>query len=414
MMDMKLIGVPFALSLATLTACSETSGKPDLNADTVKQVAATQPASLADLRERFPEPLQDEVVGTTLELDVPYPDSYAFIHDGSFFNMIDGRFILMDLAAPNKAYKANVHGGNVGSLAVSPEREEFYISTTYFSRGVTGERTDIVAIHDMRDFSKIDEIILPPRRASTMPYKHKFALAGNGKIGFIFNFTPAASVSVVDLDSRKVVNEIPIPGCSLHYPMGETSFATICGDGSMLGVNVDSNGQLLGESRSEPFLDYSDDAGFMKVAQLGDLTYIPTFMGNMHVVDLSKETPTLKNTFSLVSDAERADNWRPGGWQLIADNGDDLIYVLMHKDGREGSHKDGGTDVWVYKASTQKRVQKIKLDNHAISLAAVGSRLVATTGEMTLDVYDLASGDFQRQIGGAAQTPFLVYDAAGK
>lgn len=363
----------------------------------------------------FEEPLAIETVGTVHRLPETYPDDWLIIHDANFDSMIDGRFIIFDPAAEHHGFKSSIHAGKLGGVDVAPERNEIYVATTYYSRGISGIRTDIISVHDMCTLEKKAELEIPSGLSETTPFKNKFRLSNDDRFGFAYNFTPASSVTVVNVDQLSVLNQVDIPGCSLAYPMGARSFASVCGDGTMLGSQLDENGNVLSQTRTDSVIDFDANAMFMKPARFNDEIYFPTFRGDLHGFDLSGEQPTHLGTWSLISDEDRESGWRPGGWTLIAaDPVDGELYVLMHPDGQEGTHKNPGTEIWVFDIETKERKRRMPLELPAISIVATQQFIVATNVNMELDVYDAASGALSRAIGQTAMTPFVVYTAAGQ
>ncbi len=383
-------------------ACSQDTSPP-------KKIKPTPQVTV-----HYDTPLGEEETGISNTLSVPYDQNWAIIHDANFHSMIDGRFIVFDSDAKSSAYKGTMHGGTVGGLAVSKTRGEIYIATTYHARGISGERTDIIAIHDPVTLEKQSEIIVPAKRGANMPFKNGFRLSGDESLAFNYNFTPAASISVVDMAGRKFLKEIPIPGCTLAYPMGAKGFASLCGDGTMMGVSLDGAGNVVKETRSTQFNNIDDDSLFLKHARFGDTLYFPTFTGYMQPVDLSSDTPTPLEKWSLLTKAERTAHWRPGGWQLIAGDSAGMLYILMHPDGVEGSQKNGGPEVWVFDVGQKKRVRKIPLKTWGVSVAVVGEKFIVTNAEMQLDIYDVASGIFSHTFGDGIFTPFIVYTGQGQ
>ena len=84
------------------------------------------------------------------------------------------------------------------------------------------------------------EVVLPgAKRMQVVPQKAALQVTRDGAFAFVFNFTPGSSVTVVDLARRAVVNEIAVPGCMLTYPMADTGFVTLCGDGSLQAFELD-------------------------------------------------------------------------------------------------------------------------------------------------------------------------------
>ena len=74
----------------------------------------------------------------------------------------------------------------------------------------------------------------------------------------------------------------------------------------------------------------------------------------------------------------------------------------MSPSGREGSHKDGGSEVWALDPAKQARVARIPLKGPAISIEVTREakpRLVAARVDAVVDVYDAESGAFQHTLG---------------
>lgn len=155
-----------------------------------------------------------------------------------------------------------------------------------------------------------------------------------------------------------------------------------------------------------------DDALFDKPVYVKSTAYFPSYKGQMQPIDLSGDTPVLAAAWSLLSDAQRKENWRPGGWQIASASESGLIYILMHRDGTDGSHKSGGPEVWVFDPSSKRRVNRFELKEWGVSVEVTGGKnpyLVVTNGEMQLDVYAADTGKWLKMIGGAATMPFNLH-----
>ncbi|MGI9262223.1 MAG: amine dehydrogenase large subunit, partial [Woeseiaceae bacterium] len=229
----------------------------------------------------------------------------------------------------------------------------------------------------------------------------------------VYNFTPATSVSVIDIVNRTFLGEVPTPGCSLVFPMAGRAFASICTDGSMLSVQLDADGQQASSARTEVFFDANNDPLMEKAAMIEGIAYFPTFLGRMVPVDMNGETLEVGEPWSLLGDGD--DGWRPGGLAVTGTDGAGRIYILMHPEGYEGSHKDPGAEVWVFDPTTRQRVDRIALQLPAISIGLTRDDdplLVATNINLEVDVYDVASGEYQRTLSDiGAETPFLLHGA---
>ncbi|HBZ72469.1 MAG TPA: amine dehydrogenase [Deltaproteobacteria bacterium] len=252
-------------------------------------------------------------------------------------------------------------GMGIVAPVFSPDHREIYLAETYYSRGTRGERTDVVTVYDASSLLPIAEIPLPPKRADHASGVASNAITDDGRFLAVFNLTPATSISVVDLPARRLSAEIPTPGCSLVYPAGARRFLMLCGDGSLLSVTIDDAGQEKTLQRSAPFFDPNADPVTEKAARAGNQWLFISFAGVVHPVDLSSDPPSFAKTWSIVSEEDKRASWRIGGTQqLTAHAASGRLYALMHQGGRD-THKDPGTEVWVFDIAAHARVQRIAL-----------------------------------------------------
>jgi methylamine dehydrogenase heavy chain len=255
--------------------------------------------------------------------------------------------------------------GGLGTLApdFSPDRGEIYLAETHYSRGTRGERSDVLSIYDAGSLRWLAEVQLPPKRAEHASGVASSALSYDGRFWAHFNLTPATSLSVVDVAARRFVAEISTPGCGLVYAAGARSFVMLCGDGALESVILDESGRERTKQRSAPFFDPQRDPVTEKAVRHGDHWLFVSFEGVVHPVDVSGEVPRFGETWSLLDDADRADSWRIGGAQHLAvHERSGRLYALMHRGGPD-SHKEPGTQVWVYELSRRERVQRIDVRN---------------------------------------------------
>jgi methylamine dehydrogenase heavy chain len=251
-------------------------------------------------------------------------------------------------------------GEGVQEAAYPKRRPEFYLPETYYARGTRGARSDMVTIYDEVKLAPLAEIAIPPKRATNTLSVGNVALSDDDRFLAIFNMTPATSLSIVDMASRTFVGEVPTPGCGLVYAAGPRSFVMLCADGALLRVRLDDAGRALPLERSAPFFDPQRDPVTEKAVRAGARWIFVSFEGQVHEVDLSSGTPRFEKPWSLVDDADRAARWRIGGSQILALHvPSGRLYVLMHRGG-PGSHKDPGTELWVYDLASHRRLQRIQ------------------------------------------------------
>lgn len=359
--------------------------------------------------------IQPEPGGVIQTLPDSWPPHWIIVQDGAFFHMNSGKVIVVDADSDDAArrVKGMFDANFIAQLYQAESRPEIYITETFYSRGTRGERTDVLTIWDKTTLSPSDEVVLPAKRASQMPMNYHIQLVDDEKLALVYNFTPATSVSVVDIETREFLGEIAIPGCSLVYPMAGRAFASICTDGSMMSVQIDANGAQASSDRTDVFFDANGDALIEKAALVDGIAYFPTFLGRMVPVDLTGSTIEVGDAWSLLGSGD--DGWRPGGLAVTATDSEGRVYVLMHPDGYEGSHKDPGTEVWVFDPRSQRRVHRIVLELPAISIGLTkddNPLMVATNINLEVDVYDAAEGTYERTLSAiGAETPFLLHGA---
>jgi methylamine dehydrogenase heavy chain len=158
----------------------------------------------------FPSPLSTDTQGKVEKLPAKYPTGWAFL------NYASDRIELRNVGADSREVKAQLQARDSTTLLVSTKRPEIYTADTVWSRGVRGARTDFITIYDAQTLNPAGEIVLPgAKRGLITAMEGMFAFTDEERMALVFNFTPAASVTVVDLVKRQPLGEIEIPGCSL-------------------------------------------------------------------------------------------------------------------------------------------------------------------------------------------------------
>jgi len=318
----------------------------------------------------------------------------AYIGDVAINYIADGKLHVVD--TDTGAYLGVVGSGFAGQYIVDPEAHELIIATGYMSRGQRGERTDIVEVWDADSLSFKYEIVIPPKRAMALNYEGLLRLSADKHWLYVQNATPATSVTVVDMQAKKVASEIPMPGCwGIYVPASRSDrFSALCGDGTVNTVTL-SNGRLASRKASGKLFDPDKDAWFVQGEQDGDTYRFVSFLGNIAEVSMGGNTATLAGTWSLVTQAaDKKENWRPGGYQPLAVHaGTGRLYVCMHPNGAEGSHKNPAAEIWGFDLKTKLRV--VRLPGHAsiaLEPSADGKRLYAIDIEKAeLVVFDLGA-----------------------
>ncbi len=355
--------------------------------------------------------LTPDPAGVVASLPTAASPHWVWVNDIVFPHMSDGQARLIDgdtgrflgLLSTGVAFE-HVLLATDGKLIFSPE--------TYFSRGTRGTRTDVVTLYDPVHLSPRGEIPIPPKRAVTMPMMADAGLTDDGAFLLVYNYTPAQSVTVVDTRARRFAGEIETPGCALVYPTGPRSFFSICADGALLDVHLDDAGHASSRVHTRDVFDVSTDPATEKGVRLGSRWLFVSYGGTVYSVDITPRGLEAGPRWSLLSDAERRQNWRPGGLQQLAVHAKpDLLYSIMHQGGAE-THKDPGKEVWVYDLDRRRRVQRIALRSPAGSIQVTRDDrpllFAAFIGSTTLEVYDARTGRYLRSVEDVGTTPTLL------
>ena len=304
----------------------------------------------------------------------------AYVSDIAISHIGDGKLHVIDTDTGN--YLGVIGSGFAGQVTYSPDRSEILLATGYLSRGQRGERTDILEVWDANTLAFKHEIEIVPKRAMALNYRNTIRTSADGRWVFVQNATPASSVTVVDLQEKKMTDEIPTPGCwGIYPPAGRSDrFSTLCGDGSIATIMIDGDGKAGSRNASDTLFDADKDAWFIQGEQDGDVYRFVTFLGNIATVDMSGDTARLVDTWSMVrTSADRKAGWRPGGYQPLAVHpGSGRLYAAMHPGGAEGSHKNPAREIWAFDLKTRKRVARMP-GHAAIALTATsdGKRVLA-------------------------------------
>lgn len=349
-------------------------------------------------------PLPAEPMPAVTHLPAVWPKSWVLIHDFNFNAIVDGRVVVVDTASANQPLKGIVRAAQFGNALLSPRRGEILTAETFYSRLTRGTRTDAITFWNLTDLAPTGEVVLPGgKRQQSVTYPQLFQFTNGEKWALVANFTPAQSVSVVDLDAKTVLGEIDLPGCSQIYPTGTRGFSSFCADGSLFSVVLDPTGKAIRSATIKAVQDIDHQALFSTPAWVGQTAWFVGQRGLIQGFDFSGEVArVIPGGFMAGTAPGAAPEWRPSGWQVIAADAAGHLYVLMNPQGREGSHKDGGSEVWVFDPAKQARIARIALHAPSIAIAVThedAPHLVAARADGVIDIYDAAAGGFVRSLG---------------
>jgi methylamine dehydrogenase heavy chain len=353
-------------------------------------------------------PLAAETLSVAV-LGEPTPH-WLFINDTNFLGYMDSKVYLVD-ADTGRTLGMMSTGGYRGALEFAPGLAEIYSPETYYPRVTRGERTEVVSIYDPKSLQAVDEVVIPPIRATGAMHRGYQGISDDGRFVYVANQTPAMSVSVVDIVARKFVEQIETSGCIIIMPTGDRTFAVICGNGTLMHVRVGDDGKFVSARNTAPFFDANEDPVTEKVARIGNTWYLTTFRGVVHSATLDGDNLSIGGGWRLTTDAEFAQGWRPGGQHFTAvHEATGRLYVVMNARG-EHAHKDAGSEVWVFDAATGRRLLRFGLPHPATQIAVSqdSEPLLVAGGEgPVMHVMDAMTGALLRPLQGSLLGPGIM------
>lgn len=335
-----------------------------------------------------------------------------YLSDPTMPHLPDGRLHVVD--GTTMSYLGMIGTGFAGFSVLSPDRKAIYVATTYMSRLQRGARTDVVEVYGTDDMALRYEIEIPPRRAQGLAIKALSAVTADSRFLLIQNATPATSVTVIDLQQRRVTSEPANPGCwgVIPWPSPANRFSTICGDGTIATFELDAEGKAGSPTVSKPFFNPDKDPVFMHYELVGDELVMVSYHGAVYTVQLAGAAPTPREPWSFIDAAAKKQRWAPGGMALFAVDPDTRrLYVGMHDQQAEGSHKNPAKQLWVIDLTGKKLVARVPGDM-ALSMAMTRGkprRLYVLNAENRLIAIDTASpGKRRKRSDPVGETPVYL------
>jgi len=294
----------------------------------------------------------------------------------------------------------------------NPARKEFYAAESYYSRETHGDRTDLLMIYDFENLSPVAEVEIP-KKITVLPLRTYIQLMSGGRHVGVFNMTPAASVTIVDIVGRSFVGEISTPGCALIMAVGNNDFLMICGDGTMQLVQLNDDGSESNRERSHKFFSVEDDPVFDHPVPFDGGWLLVSHHGDVFHVTVDGDEITITDAWSIITEEDAEDNWRPGGFQLKSvHEGTGLLYILVHQGG-EFTHQEPGTEVWVFNVAAQRRIARIELEAETSNVMVTQEsepKLIVSDDEGGLHIYDALKMTLDRTIEDPGPGRFTLQD----
>lgn len=316
----------------------------------------------------------------------------VYVLDAVFHHLTDSRVHVFD--GDTGTFLGMIPTNFNGHMQVSHDGKKIYTVGTYHGRMAEAKRQDVVEIWDADGLSFEKEILLPVHRVQGLNYRGMFRQTADGKFMILQNASPAISVSIVDAEKGEFASELTqTAGCWSVNPLPNRprSFTTICGDGSLLTIDLADDGTAAKQQRTSGFFSPKDDPIFITPGFYNNKGHFVSFYGNVHVADFNNDDVKFDETWSLLSDEDRAEGWAPGGYNLLdVHEGNKRLYVLMHSGSEEGTHKNPAEEMWIYDLESKKRVARMPgMDILSISIDQDNQRLLGIDGG-NVHIFDIS------------------------
>lgn len=264
-------------------------------------------------------------------------------------------------------------------FALDPAGRYFYVCESIWTLGNRGTRQDMISVYDSRTLNLLTEISLPTGgRLQVDSLVHDCDISADGKFAYVYNMQPASSVSVVNLEQRKVVSTVELPGCAMAFPWGNNGFSALCGDGSVATVPLSATGKPGSVTHGAHFFNADEDPIFSEslVDRNNGRAFFISYTGLIYPAQLG-EHPSIEKPWSLqvaagmpaaTTDVQQL-AWRPGGLDVLVWNkAKNRLYALMHP-GTHWTQKHPGSEVWVLDAGSHTLLKRIELPAPTMSIA---------------------------------------------
>ena len=289
------------------------------------------------------EPLKPEAIYVQ-RLEQPSAH-WLILNDPNFMGNMDSKIYLLDADRSHMLGMLSA-GGWRNAVEYSPDFSTIYSPETYYARTTRGQRTDVLSFYDVSSLSPVDEVEIPAKRGSGAAHRSYSGRSDDGRFVYVFNMTPAMTVSVVDVIARKVTAEISTDGCAMVYPSGDLSFLSLCGNGRIRQTILSSAGELNETRFTDVFFDPQQDPLTEKATRSNGAWYFVSFNGVVHQVKASDQEVNPGERWALLKQDELAQGWRPGGGHFVASHPSGLLYIGMNQKGPD-SHKEPARQIWV-------------------------------------------------------------------
>lgn len=314
---------------------------------------------------------------------------------------INGPTSIYVLNADDLSMEGNIGAGTFANMLMTGDKSTLFTSSAYMRRYTRGELEAVIEEYDPATLELRREIIVSEKLAQPLSQRGVLNTTADGAYLLAQNATPATSVSIVDLAAGAQIAEVPTPGCWTAYPAAEgLAFSTLCGDGRIVKYTFEADGSFSEPASSEEFFDPFSNPLFSDAHRIKNHLAFLSYSGAIYLVDDSGETPVLDETIEFASEG-----WAPSGYNLMTyHEPSGTLFIMMHPDPKEGSHKTPAEEIWAIDMENGKVVGRSEAHQET-SIAVSGGEAPALFGIDHLGgvrKYDVSMGEEVTLSSGAA------------
>ncbi|UXU76526.1 MULTISPECIES: amine dehydrogenase large subunit [unclassified Paracoccus (in: a-proteobacteria)] len=270
---------------------------------------------------------------------------------------INGSSPIYVLDADDLSLVGSIGTGTFAQMMMTPDKSALYSASVYLRRYTYGDVEAVIHEWDPQTLQMRREVMVSDKIAQALSQRGIINLSADGKYMVVQNATPATSVDIVDMAAGKPLVEIPTPGCWTAYPSVEgTAFTTLCGDGTIAKYSYGADGSFGQGAKSDKIFDPDTTPLFGDAHRVdGKLVYV-SYTGSLFVIDDSGDKPVLSAEHKFAEEG-----WAPSGYNLMAyHQPSNTMFVLMHANPSDGSHKMPAEEIWAVSMADGKVVGRSK------------------------------------------------------
>lgn len=366
--------------------------------------------ALADVPKQLGAEATAQLVDQPTILDAPPSDSKrVYVTDPGHFQMTSQIFTI---DGKNNKLLGMTDGGKLPHVLLGDKGKFMAVANTWYTRIARGTRDDYIEVFDTSTHEVTADIDIPEGRFLTAIFPHMATLSMDDKHMLFQQFSPAPAIGLVDLENNKFVKMMETPDCYHLFPAPEQNVFMHCRDGSLLQITYDDEGNST-QKNTKVF--HAEDEYMVNTPYYSDVTnrlVWPDYEGKVFQAKLSASGAEFTEPFEVFTEEEKADKWRPGGWQVVTVHEDTNELYLLADQRAQWTHKTPSRYVFVVDGDTGKRLRRIEL-KHEIDSIAVSQDdkpylFAVSAADKTLYTFDAKTGEQLGEVDELGRYPHVL------